>query len=273
MDYKSWLPDLIETGHKAGEIVMDFYRNKSFEVEIKEDNTPVTTADKEASRFIVESLLKIDPTIPVISEEEMYETYDVRRNYEYFWCVDPIDGTREFIKGNGEFTINIALINKNRPVMGLICAPDKGENYYAMEGMGAWKYSEGGERKKRLPLVSGENITMIVSRSALKDKELQTKVRLEEKGYNVDLEYCGSTLKQCKIAEGKADVYPKYGRTKEWDTAAADIIVKESGGRVMYFPELQEGVYNKSSLVNPHFIALCAKHSGNSQIERIISSL
>lgn len=273
MDYKSWLPDLIEIGHNACEIVMDFYRNKSFKVEIKEDNSPVTTADKEASRFIVESLLKLDSTIPVISEEEDYEPYEVRRNYEYFWCVDPIDGTKEYIKGNGEFTINIALIHKNKPVMGLICAPAKGENYYAIEGLGAWKYSEGGERKTKLPLVSGENITMIVSRSSLTDKELHTKVQLEEKGFDVKLEYCGSTLKQCKIAEGKADIYPKYGRTKEWDTAAADIIVKESGGKVMYFPELQEGLYNKSSLVNPHFIALSARHCSNSQIDRIISSL
>ena len=274
-EYRTYLPELIKTGLEAGEIVMDLYRDQSFRVEMKEDNTPVTTADKEASRFITESLLKLNPNIPVISEEEPYEDYSVRRHYDFFWCVDPIDGTREFIKANGEFTVNIALIYKNRPVMASIHAPAKKLNYYALAGEGAWKFTDHAGRTEKLPIhFDGSNaLTMIVSRSSFLNGELRIKDNLEKLGFNVHVDYCGSTLKQCRIAEGKADIYPKLGRTREWDTAAADLIVKESGGRSLYLPGLRELDYNKTSLLYPHFVALNAKHAKNPDIYDIISSI
>lgn len=282
----------MEIIRKAGEEVLKVYARleKDWDVRLKDDRTPITEADRISNRIITEGLSQLFPDIPLISEENQQIPYEIRRHYEYFWLLDPLDGTKEFIKRNGEFTINIALINRTQPVAGFISVPCKGLLYYAVKGKGAYRIEEkkGGEIEEDKE--SGENsfytdITEKENRNKI-DKDKGTNVQVsklqvaefspEEPGLTVvasrshfdpetqkfienlnnpRLISVGSSLKFMLLAEGQAHLYPRLGRTMEWDTAAGQAILEEAGGQVLEFSTRRPLAYNKESLVNPPFLA------------------
>ena len=239
----------IETiAKEAGKAIMEIY-NQDFEVEYKEDKSPLTIADKKSNEIICQALEKKYPNIPILSEENKTIPYEIRKNWDYYWCIDPIDGTKEFIKKNGEFTINIALIYKDTPVLGVVYAPAIDEMYSAKKGFGAFKNGE------KLPLKINSNpkekLYVVASKSHL-SKETQNFI--DNLGKNIEQISKGSSLKLCMVAEGIADIYPRLAPTMEWDTAAADAIVRESGKMTYEFDTNKPIVYNKEDLLNPWFV-------------------
>lgn len=254
MDFLPNVEDVIELAEKAGAAICQVYDSEDFQIETKEDNSPLTKADKLANEIIIEGLKHMCPEIPIVTEESYKEDYSSRKDWEYCWCIDPLDGTKEFINRNDEFTINIALLKNSRPFFGLIHVPCTKESYYAVVESGAFKCKDGVLMPLKYKKKEDDVVRMVVSRSHITDKEYEYKKMLESKGYVVEFAQYGAALKQCMIAEGLADVYPKYGLCYEWDTAAGDIIVKESGGKVLHMDKLEELSYNKEDLLNPEFI-------------------
>lgn len=238
-----------EIAIKAGKEIMAIYE-KDFSVEYKDDKSPLTEADILSNEIICHSLKELFPNIPIISEENRAEDFETRKNWEYYWCIDPIDGTKEFIKKNGEFTVNIALIEKDTPVLGVVYAPALGDIYYGKKADGAYKNGE------KLPLKVNtspeEKLFVVASKSHLSPETqefidtLQTKV--------IEQVSKGSSLKLCMVAEGEADIYPRIAPTMEWDSAAADAIVRESGKMTYIFDTEKPIVYNKEDLLNPSFV-------------------
>ena len=251
------IKDIVHIAKLAGNTIMEIY-NRDFTIEYKDDKSPLTEADTKSNEVICNALVKAYPEIPLLSEENKTEEYEVRRNWEYFWLIDPIDGTKEFIKKNGEFTVNIALIHNNIPVLGVVYAPALGDMYMAKKGEGAFKNNE------KLPLKTNDipekNITIVASKSHLTE---ETKVFIDSLTSNIQHSTFiskGSSLKLVMVAEGEADIYPRLAPTMEWDTAAADAIVRESGKMTyQYNPQLptlnsKPIMYNKKNLLNPWFI-------------------
>jgi 3'(2'), 5'-bisphosphate nucleotidase len=244
------LDDLLQLAHQAGDAILAVY-NTDFEVENKQDNSPLTAADTAAHHLIVATLERITPDIPVLSEESSEVPYSTRQQWQRYWLIDPLDGTREFVKRNGEFTVNIALIEEHAPTLGVVHAPVLGTTYYGIHGNGAWK------QEADLPPVPiqvadrcRDPIQVAGSRSHAGDSLL----RFLEKLGKHELISMGSSLKLCLVAEGKADIYPRLGLTSEWDTAAAQAVVEAAGGQVTTL-DLQPLKYNtKESLLNPHFL-------------------
>ncbi|MDH3972883.1 MAG: 3'(2'),5'-bisphosphate nucleotidase CysQ [Deltaproteobacteria bacterium] len=241
------MEQVISIAREAGEAIMAIYE-EDFDIEFKDDNSPLTEADKRSNEILCGKLKKSYPQIPILSEENKEIPFQKRRDWEYFWLLDPIDGTKEFIKKNGEFTVNVALINKNVPVMGIVCVPAKGDIYYAKKGLGAFKNGE------KLPSAKKKDkYSIVASKSHLSD---ETKVFIEELETEKEKEIIsiGSSLKLCLVAEGVADIYPRLGPTMEWDTAAAHAVVLESGKKVYDYLTGKELQYNKESLLNPWFV-------------------
>ena len=237
----------------AGAAIMDIYGAKSWQVAAKTDDSPVTSADLAANAIITEALSKLEPAFPFLSEETVHTPYEERRHFEYLWIIDPLDGTKEFIKGNGEFTVNIALVHQGRPVLGVVHVPAQGSTYYATKGQGAFKKM--GEVVKRLTCAtfrsSDKGLRIPISRSYLNE---ETQALLAP--YDTpDLQSIGSSLKFLYLAEGLLDVYPRVGTTKEWDTAAPQIILEEAGGNLWQLGTNSPLVYNKPDLHNPNFLA------------------
>ena len=239
---------------RAGDEVMKIY-NSDFKVEFKDDKSPLTLADTKSNEIICNSLQELYPDIPILSEENSQIPYKVRKNWKRYWCIDPIDGTKEFIKKNGEFTINIALIEDKKPIIGVVYAPALDLLYSAKRGDGAFKNA------KRLPLEINKNPTkllrIVASKSHL-SKETQDFIDKLAKEKHIEQVSKGSSLKLCMIAEGSADIYPRLAPTMEWDTAAADAIVRESGAmtyRLNINLDIDGALlYNKENLLNPWFI-------------------
>lgn len=229
---------------------MKFYADP-IEVENKSDDSPLTKADLAANRIIVDFLAAEHPDIPIISEESGIADYDTRKEWDQFWLVDPLDGTKEFIKKNGEFTVNIALIKKGIPVLGVVYLPAKRITYFAEEGSGAFKI-DSDEVKMRIYSETPDTskpLRVITSRSHRAD---DLEERLNEMGIQVDSYVAsGSSIKFCLVAEGVADIYPRTGPTSEWDTAAGDAVYRYSGKNGARTSPLK---YNKESLLNPGFI-------------------
>lgn len=263
----------------AGGAILEVY-NSDFAVEQKEDKSPLTLADKRSHKIIINDLEKpIDlknPALPILSEEGKDIPYDERKSWEYFWLVDPLDGTREFVKRNGEFTVNIALIYKNKPVLGIIYVPVKDTCYFAALDLGTYKLvgteivtdklsvKELLDKSQRLPIgTNGKEasfLTIIGSRSHA-TKELSKFIEHMKENYGeIAIISAGSSLKICLVAEGKADVYPRFGPTMEWDTAAGQAIVEQAKGKVMDIRTKEPLYYNKQNLVNPFFI-VCGQSS------------
>ncbi len=234
---------------KAGNAIMKIYNN-DFQVDYKADNSPLTEADIKSNDIICEALSLLYPDIPIMSEENKQVEYTIRKNWEYYFCIDPIDGTKEFINKNGEFTVNIALIHKDVPVLGVVYAPVLNDIYYAKKNEGAFK------NNKALPLQINENpedkLFVIASKSHL-SKETQEFINNLNTKEIVQVSK-GSSLKLCIVAEGFADIYPRLAPTMEWDTAAADAIVRESGKMVYQFDNSLPLEYNKENSLNPWFI-------------------
>jgi len=227
--------------------------NSEFTIEHKDDRSPLTAADMAAHDTICRGLQDLTPDIPVLSEESVNIPFSTRKNWQYYWLVDPLDGTREFIKRNGEFTVNIALIDKHAPVLGVIHVPVTGTCYFACQGHGASKKSgDGGPVTIKTRATRAGSFSVAGSRSHGSDKQQAFFRKLGD----IEIHAIGSALKFCLVAEGLVDIYPRFGPTSEWDTAAAQCIVEEAGGIVTGL-DLEPLRYNsKESLLNPDFLAI-----------------
>lgn len=234
--------------------IMDVYRS-SFEHTIskKVDQTPLTLADQRAHQIIMDGLSEIQEQIPVISEEGEIPSFEKRKDWERYWLVDPLDGTREFINRNGDFTVNIALIERNRPVMGVVLVPVTGELYWALKGQGAYLNMD--TRDITISVQEFETaekgLRIMASRSHMSQANWEYISKFRE----AVLIQRGSSLKIMAIAAGNADLYPRLGPTMEWDTAASQIILEEAGGKLLSLGDAKPLEYNKFSLKNPHFVA------------------
>ncbi|MEQ9285455.1 MAG: 3'(2'),5'-bisphosphate nucleotidase CysQ [Cyclobacteriaceae bacterium] len=237
---------------EAGKAILEVYNSDDFNVEKKGDDSPLTQADKNAHNVIVSFLEKTG--LPILSEEGKDIPYDERKNWELFWMVDPLDGTKEFIKRNGEFTVNIALIKDGRSIAGVVYVPVTQKLYWAVQNEGAYLQSEGKTSRLQSNQIdlSQKGLKVVASRSHLNE---DTQVFLDSLDQPETVSM-GSSLKFTVIAEGNADVYPRFAPTMEWDTAAAQIITEESGAKVLKQGQDAPLEYNKKNLLNPHFIVL-----------------
>jgi len=251
------LDDVIKIARRAGEKILEIYDTDDFEVQIKGDDSPLTKADLAAHNIIVDYLEEKYPVIPCLSEESTGIEFDDRKQWDECFVIDPLDGTKEFIARNGEFTVNIALQKNGKPVLGVIYVPVADVIYYAAEGVGAFKQEQSNPVQKiqvrALPEKDGNHhFTVVASRRHGLDK-VET---LCQNFASYDLTSRGSSLKMCMVAEGSADLYPRLALTSEWDTAAAQAIVEQAGGKIVQL-DYSDMTYNqKESLLNPFFLVL-----------------
>lgn len=254
MTGQTTLDQVVAIARQAGEAIMEVYRS-GIEVQHKQDNSPLTQADLAAHDIIESGLAALVPELPVLSEESAAIPFSTRCQWDQYWLVDPLDGTREFIKRNGEFTVNIALIEHHRPVMGVVYAPALNLLFYAAKGQGAFRqFGHKPPQPIRAREFESYQVTVAGSRSHASEELLQF---LDRMGPHM-LISMGSSLKICLVAEGRADVYPRLGLTSEWDTAAAQCVLEEAGGKLIGL-DGQPFQYNlKESLLNPHFFAVGA---------------
>ena len=258
--FKQYLLEVSNLAISAGYTIMKHYK-KETKVMIKEDQSPLTNADLDSNNIICSGLSKIDSTIPIVSEETFVD-WQTRKKWNKYWLIDPLDGTKEFINKNGEFTVNIALIENNKPVLGVIFVPALSTLYFACQNYGSFKLScssylsslnksnkiQVNEKKK------SDHLLIIGSRSHSNEVFNQW---IQENIKDYELIKTGSSLKFCRIAEGSADLYPRFGPTSEWDIAAGHIILMEAGGSIISDDD-NEIIYNtKENILNPYFIASC----------------
>ena len=247
------LLDVAALARRAGEAILDIYR-QDFDVELKDDRSPLTAADLAAQKVIAEGLARIEPVLPLVSEEASQAPWEQRRTWTRHWLVDPLDGTREFVKRNGEFTVNIALIDDHEPVLGVVLAPVTGDLYAAARGTGAWRQAEeGGDWERIATRALAQQAIAAGSRSHGSAQE-DTLRRLIGQGYT--LQPLGSSLKFCLLARGGADIYLRRGPTSEWDTAAAQCVLEEAGGAVLDLHGKPLRYDRGESLLNPEFVAV-----------------
>jgi len=238
-----------QLAEEAGEAIMSIY-DTDYAIQHKEDKTPLTEADLAAHNIIDAGLQELLPAVPILSEESATISYAERSSWNNYWLVDPLDGTREFIKRNGEFTVNIALIVNGESVLGVVHAPVTGANYYACRGQGAYKQEAGSDPVKIETRKQPQGKIVVAGSRSHRGDSLNA--FLENVG-EYEIISMGSSLKSCLVAEGVADVYARFGPTSEWDTAAAQCVVEEAGG-VLTDTSMQQLRYNtKDSLLNPHF--------------------
>ncbi|WP_434931687.1 3'(2'),5'-bisphosphate nucleotidase CysQ [Shewanella sp. HL-SH5] len=250
------LQQIVTIAKQAGNAIMDVYAQTDLQVEIKQDDSPVTAADIASHNVIIKGLTSHFVDIPVMSEEDANISWATRKQWQTYWLIDPLDGTKEFIKRNGEFTVNIALIHQGQAIAGVVYAPVLGKCYSGIVGNGAWLEHNG--QVSRLD-ISQRNIlpipVVVGSRSHVSPDVADY---LHTVGEHQMLSV-GSSLKFCMVAEGQADVYPRLGPTSEWDTAAAQAVLESAGGVVVEYPALTPLQYNqKENILNPYFIAASA---------------
>ena len=244
-----WLNIAKEAAKKAGDKILQIY-GEDFSVSYKEDKSPLTIADQQANDIIESYLLKTN--IPILSEEGKLTEYKERKNWKLLWIVDPLDGTKEFVKRNGEFTVNIALVKNGKPILGVIFVPVKGWLYY---GSSNGSYREIDEKKVKLPLENKSiNFKVVGSRSHQSPETIKYFDDIKKRKENVEIVSMGSSLKICLVAEGSADVYPRFAPTMEWDTAAGHAIAKHAGKKLIDLQTKQEMIYNRPRLTNNWFI-------------------
>ena len=246
---------------EAGKAVLEIYNSEDFNVEFKGDGSPLTRADKAANDVIAKGLTEHFPNIPVLSEEGKSIPYQERKHWDKFFLVDPLDGTKEFIKRNGEFTVNIALIENGSPIAGVVYAPVLGKLYGCSfdSATSRWQLAAGDWQlapNPQHPEASTQKpaLKIVASRSHISAKTEAFIEKMREKHNDVELVSMGSSLKICLVAEGRADVYPRLGPTMEWDTAAAHAIALAAGCEVLEFDSNKPLVYNKENLLNPYFL-------------------
>ena len=268
--YIMFIQTFMHAARKAGVAILRIYNSEDFNVQLKEDNSPLTLADTASHRAIKQTLREDHPSIPLLSEEGKHIPYKVRKHWNEYFCVDPLDGTKEFIKRNGEFTVNIALINNRKSVLGAIYLPCRDVFYFGGADTGSYKIdgfsnlhsdfnfsASACEQFVKLPCThSNRSFTVVGSRSHMNDETERYIEELSLKYGDIEIVSAGSSLKFCLVAEGLADVYPRFAPTMEWDTAAGQAIVAGSGG-IALRKNLQKPLeYNKKNLVNPSFVAL-----------------
>jgi 3'(2'), 5'-bisphosphate nucleotidase len=247
--FRPLLGPVLALARDAGKAILRCYGGSDLHVERKADDSPLTEADRAAHHILVDGLTALDGSIPVISEEGELAPYVCRREWERFWLVDPLDGTKEFIKRNGEFTVNVALIEGGQPVLGVVLAPALDLLYWAVAGSGTWKQERGGDPVRVYSTGRGpdEPLVVVESRSH-PSPELEGFLAKLTVAKRVE---AGSSLKFCWVAEGKADVYPRFGPTMEWDVAAGDCVYRNSGREGTRSSPLR---YNKHDLRNESFV-------------------
>lgn len=245
-----YLPAIINIAEQAGQAILEIYQQDSdaFNITGKADDSPLTAADLASHQLIVNALQQLTPELPILSEEAADISWDVRQQWQRYWLVDPLDGTKEFIKRNGEFTVNIALIEQGEPVMGVIHAPVLNKTYYAAKGEGAFVKTAAGVTAARVSKPA--DVIRVVGSRSHPSPELSGYLAQFPKH---DMVPVGSSLKFCLVAEGSADVYPRFGPTMQWDTGAGHIIALEAGARVS-FEGIASKVYQRENLRNPGFI-------------------
>ncbi|MHB0775592.1 3'(2'),5'-bisphosphate nucleotidase CysQ [Halomonas sp. WWR20] len=249
------LDDMMALCREAGDAILAIHREQ-LDTQLKDDDSPVTAADLAANDVLMRGLRRLAPEIPILSEEQAEIAWEERRQWPRYWLVDPLDGTREFLGDSGQYTVNIALIEGHDAVLGAVHAPALGISWGGGAGLGAWRY----EQAARVPIAvaSQQPLRIVASRSHL-DAETQAFMALFPEA---QISNAGSSLKFCRIAEGEADVYPRFGPTCEWDTAAAQAVLEAAGGQVLEATSLEPLHYNQTAdLRNPHFIA-CADAQG-----------
>ncbi len=248
------IQSIVTIAKEAGKAIMQIYK-QDFEVEYKQDSSPLTLADKKANDIIEDGLNQLSVNLPILSEEGNNIPYEDRKHWEYFWLVDPLDGTKEFVKKNDEFTVNIALIHKDTPVLGVVYAPALDVCYWAKQNDGAFKDGQ----KLPLKTESQRNTYKIVaSRSHMSD-ETQTFIDAIDTDKEKEIISIGSSLKICLVAEGEADIYPRLGPTMEWDTGAAHAVVREADKKIYSYEQIEVNnytciKYNKENLLNQWFV-------------------
>lgn len=265
-DFATRIADVVAIARNAGRKILELYGSE-VDVTSKDDDTPLTTADLAANQLIIDSLRALDPTLPILTEESCGIPFSERFEWDTYWLVDPLDGTREFINRNGEFSVNIALIHEGVSVLGVVHAPVLDVTYWANRGAGAWKQTGDQEPvpiKVRTAPQSG--VTVARSRAPLTGGLLS---RFLDKLGSYKEVAMGSALKSCLVAEGRADVYARLGPTSEWDTGAAQCIVEEAGGHITD-TKMQNLRYNtKDSLLNPHFFVFGeGEHNWSDYLEK-----
>lgn len=252
MSEQEFLAPLVEIARRAGQRILAIY-DTEFDVTEKGDNSPLTQADLAAHHEIVAGLRELTPDLPILSEESAEIPWGERRHWDRYWLVDPLDGTKEFIKRNGEFTVNIALIENGKPVVGVVHVPVKGATYTGADGTGAFKREGDGVQVPIHVKTPAHAVPRVVASRSHRGPEVDA--YLEKLGQH-EIVSMGSSLKLCLIAQGKADVYPRLGPTSEWDTAAAHAVVEAAGGAVVEATSGEPLRYNrKETLLNPYFIA------------------
>jgi 3'(2'), 5'-bisphosphate nucleotidase len=250
------ISQIIEISKEAGNKILEIYQS-NFKVDYKQDDSPVTLADKLASTIIINGLKEIFPLIPAISEEEIIPSYDIRKKWDLYWLIDPLDGTKEFVNRTDEFTVNIALMKNNKPIFGIIYHPIRKVSFYASKDQGTYRIDH---QKILLPKITiptsnNKNLMVAGSRSHSSDKFNNYIETIKPFYQNIEIIRLGSSYKFCMAAEGLIDIYPRFGNTMEWDTAAGHIICNEVGKKIYQRFSKNELVYNKENLVNPWFIA------------------
>jgi 3'(2'), 5'-bisphosphate nucleotidase len=289
MNDKCYLLTAVAAAIEAGRAILEVYRSSDFKVEEKFDKSPLTLADRRSHEIIVKRLGKSD--IAILSEEGKDIPYEERKRWKTYWLIDPLDGTKEFIKKNGEFTVNIAIIRDGKPIAGVIYVPDKDVLYFALKNQGSFKVDSGDSIKRletdliepfnnqafkteneklaeafdsliaasvKIPVrdLTARPFTVIGSRShASPELEAFVEEKRQEHG-EVEFISAGSSLKLCLVAEGKADIYPRTGPTMEWDTAAGQAIAENAGCKVLQYDANEPLIYNKENLLNPWFVVL-----------------
>jgi 3'(2'), 5'-bisphosphate nucleotidase len=253
MKLKDCLQTAISAAEHASAAILSVYDSGDFQAESKSDNSPLTRADRKGHEVIMEILRASH--LPILSEEGKSISYEERKDWDYFWMVDPLDGTKEFLKRNGEFTVNIALIHRGKPVLGVVAVPATGELYYATEGMGAFMKKDGLVTKlegRNSADLSKPGLRVVASRSHMNAETEEFINKLKDPV----LVSAGSSLKFLLVAKGDADVYPRFAPTMEWDTAAAHAIVNAVGLSVCKQHSSHELTYNKEDLLNPYFLVI-----------------
>lgn len=253
MEFNIKEKELIDLSRKAGEAILEIYNNVVLagEVDYKKDDSPLTHADKASHDVIMKGLKQLYPEVPIISEEGSHIKYEDRKDYDYYWLVDPLDGTKEFINRNGQFTVNIALMHKNTPVAGFIYTPVHDSLYVGIKGKGAYKVEKGEKRELQVNNSTGNRVA-VRSKSHASPEEDGV---LQQYDVVNDISV-GSSLKFCMVAEGKADVYYRHGPTMEWDTAAGQAVLESAGGKVLKGTGPEVFTYNKENLLNSSFLCL-----------------